>query len=296
MTKHENGDCPVCSSELISRKESSGRRDQIDFKCPRCGQYVLPRTLAETMPREAKDAGAKISHAIRLMQQTQEWPELDTNTVKEILKRPLPKPHEQADIFIRWLADNIDEPGEKILVEPSAHMSIIGAKTEQGFDLILNHLSYTGLVELSEKSGRTLGKAQVTLSFPGWEYFEKLSHGGVTYRKAFMAMKFGESDLNNVLDFFFKPAVKDTGFELSLLSDVPKAGLIDDRLRVEIQASDFIIADLTHDNLGAYWGRQAMLRVWGNHLFIHAKKRNSIRNKPILTPTIILLLFGMNQI
>ena len=30
-------------------------------------------------------------------------------------------------------------------------------------------------------------------------------------------------------------------------------GLIDDRLRVEIQASDFIIADLTHDNLGAYW-------------------------------------------
>ena len=35
--------------------------------------------------------------------------------------------------------------------------------------------------------------------------------------------------------------------------DEPRAGLIDDRLRVAIQASDFVIADLTHDNLGAYW-------------------------------------------
>jgi len=43
------------------------------------------------------------------------------------------------------------------------------------------------------------------------------------------------------------------GFELVKLDDNPKAGLIDDRLRVEIQSSDFIIADLTHDNHGAYW-------------------------------------------
>ena len=29
----------------------------------------------------------------------------------------------------------------------------------------------------------------------------------------------------------------------------PEAGRIDDRMRVEIRASDFLIADLTHDNL-----------------------------------------------
>jgi hypothetical protein len=32
-----------------------------------------------------------------------------------------------------------------------------------------------------------------------------------------------------------------------------QTGLIDDRLRVEIQSSDFPITELTHDNLGAYW-------------------------------------------
>ena len=51
----------------------------------------------------------------------------------------------------------------------------------------------------------------------------------------------------------FRKAVRQAGFELIRLDDSPPAGLIDDRLRVEIQSSDFLIADLTHDNLGAYW-------------------------------------------
>jgi nucleoside 2-deoxyribosyltransferase len=51
----------------------------------------------------------------------------------------------------------------------------------------------------------------------------------------------------------FRPAAAQAGFKLFKLDDVPKAGLIDDRLRIEIQASDFVVADLSHDNLGAYW-------------------------------------------
>ena len=43
------------------------------------------------------------------------------------------------------------------------------------------------------------------------------------------------------------------GFDLFKSDDEPRAGLIDDQLRVDIQSSDFLIADLTHDNLGAYW-------------------------------------------
>jgi nucleoside 2-deoxyribosyltransferase len=66
-------------------------------------------------------------------------------------------------------------------------------------------------------------------------------------------MKFGDGDLDIMLENCFRPAVKDTGFDLFRLDDVPKAGLIDDRLRVEIRASRFLIADLTHENAGAYW-------------------------------------------
>ena len=37
------------------------------------------------------------------------------------------------------------------------------------------------------------------------------------------------------------------------MDDVNRAGLIDDKLRVEIRRSKFIISDLTDDNNGAYW-------------------------------------------
>ena len=68
-----------------------------------------------------------------------------------------------------------------------------------------------------------------------------------------MAMQFGDPELNCVLEECFKPAVQQTGFKLIKLDDEPTAGLIDIRMRQEIKVSKFMIADLTHANLGAYW-------------------------------------------
>ncbi len=51
----------------------------------------------------------------------------------------------------------------------------------------------------------------------------------------------------------FKPAVAETGFQLVLLRDKPRAGPIDNHLRAEIRSSRFLLADLTTDNAGAYW-------------------------------------------
>jgi len=118
----------------------------------------------------------------------------------------------------------------------------------------LNYLFDVGLVTgtQSEAMGAP-GRAHATLSFEGWDYYENLKHGRAIYRKAFMAMKFGDPTLDKIVSDIFKPNIKQAGFELIKLDDYPKAGLIDDRLRVEIQSSDFIIADLTHDNQGAYW-------------------------------------------
>lgn len=249
--------CPVCESELTDSKSSPDGRDVTIFTCPLCGEFTLSNTLVADLPstkRRDKDANIKISHAIRLMQQSSKGAELYTTTVDEILEKPLPKPREQADIFIRWLANENDKPGEVIWVEPATHMTIMGAKTPEGFELVLYHLFDTGLVfgNKAEAMGSP-GRAYVALSIDGWDYYEQLIHGEGSYKKAFMAMKFGDPDLEKILNEVFKPAAKQAGFELLKLDDAPVAGLIDDRLRVEIQSSDFIIADLTHDNLGAYW-------------------------------------------
>ncbi len=48
-------------------------------------------------------------------------------------------------------------------------------------------------------------------------------------------------------------AVAETGFTLKRVDEEPRAGSIDDRIRVEIQLCRFVIAELTCGNQGAYW-------------------------------------------
>jgi hypothetical protein len=68
-----------------------------------------------------------------------------------------------------------------------------------------------------------------------------------------MALKFGQAELDRVVDKCFRPAVARTGFELRLITDRQPAGIIDDQLRAAILASRFVISDLTHGSPGAYW-------------------------------------------
>src|SRR5215216_5295099 len=66
-------------------------------------------------------------------------------------------------------------------------------------------------------------------------------------------MKFGDPELDGVVESCFKPAVSRTGFELRKLTDGQPAGLIDDQIRAAILSGRFVIADLTHGSHGAYW-------------------------------------------
>lgn len=248
--------CPVCKSALKNpARELGGEFPDFLFCCPRCGDYVLRHDFTLILPETLNTDNEKIatlSHAIKKRQREQRPPLLDKEIVENILKTKLPNPSEQVDNLILWLGQTgeIIGPGEIIDIKPITHQSIIGARSENGFTLILEHLLRTGLVK-----GKLLGShiENATLSFSGWKYFEQLKRGKGDSRKAFMAMEYGDSTLDGVVDGIFKPAVSQAGFDLFRLNERPKAGLIDDRLRVEIRTSKFLIADLTHENAGAYW-------------------------------------------
>lgn len=66
-------------------------------------------------------------------------------------------------------------------------------------------------------------------------------------------MKFGDPDLDNFVNEVIKPTTKKIGYDLVDMRDVARAGIIDNLMRTQIRDSAFVIADLTHDNSGAYW-------------------------------------------
>ena len=67
-------------------------------------------------------------------------------------------------------------------------------------------------------------------------------------------MQFNEEDIEDFVRDVVKPAVKKgIGYKLVNMRDVAQPGIIDNIMRTQIEGAAFVIADLTHDNNGAYW-------------------------------------------
>ncbi len=244
--------CPICKNPDATEEPTEG--DLSQFACPRCGLYRISRTalddLDSTLLRGNWNHEALLSHFVGRMQTNNSVPILYFETLEQIIENEtLPNVKEQADRLVRWLGDSLPAPGQRLQIRDDTHSGLVGAVNSAGLFFVVAGLKEKGLID----SDDTIGASDVTLTFNGWQYYEDLKRGGQSGQSAFMAMQFGNQLLDDMFEHYFRRAVAETGYQLRRLDDEPRAGLIDDRLRVEIQNSRFIIADLTYDNNGAYW-------------------------------------------
>jgi len=126
----------------------------------------------------------------------------------------------------------------------------LGVLTVDDEDFIVESASSLALVDTEPSN---MGKHSIRLTLGGWEQFHEIQRGATKSRTAFMAMPFGNEELTSFVDTVFRPAVQETGFELKRVDSDPQAGLIDNKIRVDIRLCRFLIADLTGGNHGAYW-------------------------------------------
>lgn len=98
----------------------------------------------------------------------------------------------------------------------------------------------------------------VNLTSKGWKQYKaekrgEIASGGVAGSYGFIAMKFDDPILDPFVRDVVKPAVKKgTGYDLVDLREASRAGVIDNIILDQIKGAAFVIADLTHDNPGAY--------------------------------------------
>lgn len=249
-----NSNCPVCNTANAEETVVGGGNEYL-WSCHRCGDFRLlfpSGDLPHMLKGDLRERAA-LSHWIRTEYEANRAKptKLTGELVRDIIKNPRPDVTEQADNFIRWIGDNGKTFDEHIDVDKSAIQAIIGSATFDEFVIVFGHLRDKGVIQ--HQGGRDNVYARVRLSFLGWERYHELKQATSDSRKAFMAMQYNELQLEDIVDKVFRPAVAETGYALFVLRDNPKAGLIDDRLRAEIRAARFLIADLTHGNAGAYW-------------------------------------------
>jgi len=257
MNEENEGTCPVCKSKL----NEAGRLTTGDFKqfdCPNCGRYELTGTdiqMVRNGVTESPDFGPCLAHKIRRMQRNKEWPRVPSDIIDRMRKdereRKLPDPAEQADNLILWLGETQRYPGG--VLRPFDYRNVtavIGAFDPKGVQFIVESMRKKELVEADVS---LVTDCWITLTFAGWVRYHQLKRQSTSGPRAFMAMKYNDQVLDQKIFPKFKDATKEAGFDLVKLTEVSCAGSIDEQLRVEIRRASFLVADLTHENPGAYW-------------------------------------------
>jgi hypothetical protein len=253
-------DCAICQLPLRGQQSIGGIPVN---DCLRCGrwQVVPPRRIETTLgqqlagPLESRRR-SNLSHTVRRQQRDASIVGVPLDDLPSWgLEKTLPSPAEMANDLITWVGGQQPSHSRSVAAEQLALEAWLGLaiSTEhptRELSWLLTAPEVTRFVEQTEKASAQL---RLRLTWPGWERFGELQRNAERSNMAFMAMKFGDTELDRVFASCFRPAVRDTGFDLRLLTDGQGAGCIDDQLRVSLRTSRFVLADLTYQNPGAYW-------------------------------------------
>ncbi|WP_296599683.1 hypothetical protein [Phenylobacterium sp.] len=252
-------DCTICGTALTSEPDPVAHVKD----CPRCGrwQFLAPkktqRSYQEALSGYANQelARTNLSHKVRRMGREGMHVGVPIDDLPAWgLNDPLPRPMQQVDDLILYVGQQLPTAAHQVPVDDLLMCAWLGTTISErdpavGLKWLLNQDQLKRWV-IAQPSG---GRHVYRLTWAGWERYEDLMREEVTSRVAFMAMQFGDTELNAAVASCFKPAVAETGFTLKLLTDDQGAGCIDDQMRVAIRTSRLMLADLTHRNPGAYW-------------------------------------------
>ncbi len=246
--------CTICNS--ATKVEEHTEKKTYTYNCPTCGDYdITDEALTIYLRSDLKDKYLPVSFWIRHNQSEKRPPFIDTKMMRLLLKPfKFLTPKEQANELLLWMGDYYIQPGMRINKKMEELWSVTGSPNMNNLRYIINYLVSDGI--FSSFDNRLLETENTLfgiLSFKGWDRYYELKRSNKDSRLAFMAMKYGEEPLNTIHEEVIKAAVSQTGYDIRKLDEDKRAGLIDDKLRVEIRRSRFLIADLTHDNNGAYW-------------------------------------------
>lgn len=260
--------CPVCQSFAHRESVTTGSYDEVE--CEVCGRYkVADETIkAHLRPTDNNLNGLTMVERAIVARYLMNRPSGDElfmitlNGLKDILSEGhLPSHAVQAVNLIRHIGDEISRTGEPI---DQFQVSVketykIGTWSPELLSQLIEELSQgeniwikTG--QVSRIHGKALHFLNVNLTLNGWEQYEAEKRGKFDGKYGFIAMQFNDDELETFAQDVVKPAVKDAvGYDLVDMRNVAQAGVIDNIMRIRIRDSAFVIADLTHDNRGAYW-------------------------------------------
>lgn len=236
--------CPACGTS-VETPAIAEPDDTIRFTCSRCGTHRFTSPAIEDLT----DVRRRPEHvALLSFKLTRTAPSVVISgaLIQDFVSSGgLPTPVERIDLLLDYMASRGDA-GLRLPLIASTLVGRLGCLDANGASWVRLQASNEGYIE---------GDNQVNyrLSLKGWQRRTTWLQGGADSTHAFMAMHYS-AEMQRVFLDHLVPAVAATGFELRTANGPHQpAGSIDDRMRVEIRTSRFMVCDITDGNRGAYW-------------------------------------------
>ena len=243
--------CIVCQ-QYPARINSPGEfidGDEVD--CPNCGVFQVAGSMRSILKGLDDKTRANLSNSIWTYWEANHEPyAVGSSQLMHVRNQAFLSPFEQLEKLILYLGSQQSSLGLGIQVSSGCLRAKIAAFDAETERYLLAEAKQRGLVDIS---GSNIDTHILRLTLSGWEHSHEIVRYAVHSTQAFMAMPFIFPNVTEFIDTVFRPAVQETGFTLKRLDDAPEAGVINNRMRVEIRQSKFMIAELTHENRGAYW-------------------------------------------
>ncbi len=256
--------CPVCNRDDC--KTYAIDQDGIGFDCEACGKFTINGSTYASHFEGSRDftlvQRAALSHYLRKAADEEVTQDIASEWLSKFLSdAQLPTPPEQAAALIRLIGDYVSKFANGLPFDISVDFSRVGSRDSGECGFLIRELLDSGQIKSAGGHHQTVrqdnGSRYVqmyNLTFSGWEKYETERRGLYAGNYGFIAMKFGEKTLDDLVSSTIKPGLKQSlGYDLIDLRDVARAGVIDNILREQIRDAAFVLVDLTHDNSGAYW-------------------------------------------
>ena len=234
------------------------------FDCEVCGRYTLGRDAGFDPlidPEHIRHSEvtqiqrAALSHRICKATRENKTLTITKDLIAKVKQEGLPDGDVKHTNVVHFIGEEVTSTGLPVPELPFNFHAIIGALDRNSAVEFAVRVYKSGILHATLAVGNnTESIVKIDLSFEAWKQYKSEKKKRVKQKYGFIAMKFDDPILKPFINDVVKPAVSEgTNMELFDLRDLARAGIVENIIQTSIEGATFVIADLTHDNPGAYW-------------------------------------------
>lgn len=245
MASEERDPCEVCAKERAETLASSF--DGVHQRCPRCGEFKLSGSAGSIMRKGiGPDRRAKVSGWVREQNRAGAVPMIATNTLENVLERPLPPVYERAISLLAEAERGLESLGERFNINEPRFLAATYSANQDEVLFLLNVLRDQGLAEVSTLDGGC------HILPAGYMKLDEIRARGSGSAQGFVAMWF-QDELTEAYTHGFEAGILEAGYDPVRVDRVEHINRIDDEILRQINASRFVVADFTGHRGGVYF-------------------------------------------